>query len=140
MSSNPWIIHVKEWSKANNLSYGCAIGKQECKEAYQKKKNKINLEMAKKPASIRQAFPKRKTTAVSKEAPKEAPKVSNKKVSKTEIDKIAKDIEDLREKAGKIAEMKGRVTKEVSKMLEQIKTLEKERLDLRRLFKQQQKK
>ena len=136
MSSNPWIIHVKEWSKANNLSYGCAIGKQECKEAYQKKKNKINLEMAKKPASIRQAFPKSKT----KIAPAPVSEVSNKKVSKAQIDKMAKDIEDLREKAGKIAERKGRVTKEVSKMLEQITTLEKERLDLRRLFKQQQKK
>jgi hypothetical protein len=135
MSSNPWVIHVKEWSKANNVSYGCAISKPECKEAYQKKKNKTNREIAKKPASIRQAFPKSKTTAVSKEAPK----VSNKKVSKAQIDKMAKEIEDLREKAGKIAETKGRVTKEVSKMLEKVTTMTREKIRLVKLFKQQQK-
>jgi DNA phosphorothioation-dependent restriction protein DptG len=135
MSSNPWVIHVKEWSKANNVSYGCAISKPECKEAYQKKKNKTNLEIAKKPLSILQAFTKIKTTAVSKQAPK----VSNKKVSKAQLDTMAKDIEDLREKAGRIAEREGRMTKEVTKMLEKIKTMTKERLDLRRLFKEQQK-
>ena len=130
---NAWIEHVKEWSKENNLSYGCAISKPECKEAYQKKKNKTNLEIAKKPASIRQAFPKSKTTAVSKEAPK----VSNKKVSKAQIDKMAKDMEDLREKAGRIAEREGRMTKEVTKLLEKVTKMGYEKLAMVKLFKQQ---
>jgi hypothetical protein len=32
-----WIEFVKEWSKDNNLTYGCAMSKPECKNAYHKK-------------------------------------------------------------------------------------------------------
>ena len=33
---NPWIEHVKLWSKANNRSYGCAISDPACASAYTK--------------------------------------------------------------------------------------------------------
>jgi hypothetical protein len=36
---NPWVAFVKEYSKNNNISYGCAISKPECKEQYYKKKD-----------------------------------------------------------------------------------------------------
>ena len=32
--SNPWITHVKEFAKRNNVSYGCAISMPECKNNY----------------------------------------------------------------------------------------------------------
>jgi len=130
---NPWIIHVKEWSKANNKSYACSISEVACKEAYQKKKTRTNLEKAKKPSSIRQAFPKQKT-------PKESSPNITGTVSKTKIDKMQKDIEELREKAGRIAEDKGRVTQEVTKLMEKIKKLTMERLQLVKEYKKQQKK
>ena len=40
MSSNPWILHVKKWSKLNNEAYSCAISNPKCKEAYYKKEVK----------------------------------------------------------------------------------------------------
>jgi hypothetical protein len=33
---NKWIEHVKAFASKNNLSYGCAISKPECKSSYQK--------------------------------------------------------------------------------------------------------
>ena len=37
---NPWVQHVKKWSKQNNVSYGCAISLPECKESYKKQPQK----------------------------------------------------------------------------------------------------
>ena len=37
---NPWVQHVKKWSKQNNVSYGCAISLPECKAAYKKQPQK----------------------------------------------------------------------------------------------------
>lgn len=34
---NRWIDFVKEYAAKNNISYGCAISKPECKELYKKK-------------------------------------------------------------------------------------------------------
>ena len=34
--SNPWIEHVKDFAKRNNVSYGCAISMSECKSSYAK--------------------------------------------------------------------------------------------------------
>lgn len=34
---NRWTEFVKEYAKANDLTYGCALGKPECKEGYRKK-------------------------------------------------------------------------------------------------------
>ena len=34
--ANKWILFVKKWSAKNNMSYGCAISKPECKAAYKK--------------------------------------------------------------------------------------------------------
>jgi len=34
---NRWTDFVKEYAKANDLTYGCALGKPECKEGYRKK-------------------------------------------------------------------------------------------------------
>ena len=130
---NPWIEHVKNWSKANNVSYGCSISLPECKEAYQKKKKKANLDMAKKPASIRNAFPKRKTTV-----PEQPPKITG-KVTKEQIDKMKKEIDALVDKAGKIAEREGKVTAEVSKLLEKKNKLMMKRLMLVKEYKKQQK-
>jgi len=33
---NRWVEFVKKWASKNNLSYGCAISKPECKAAYKK--------------------------------------------------------------------------------------------------------
>jgi hypothetical protein len=32
-----WIEFVKKWAKDNNITYGCAMSKPECKNAYHKK-------------------------------------------------------------------------------------------------------
>ena len=34
---NQWVSHVKEFAADNNLSYGCALSKPECKETYRAK-------------------------------------------------------------------------------------------------------
>lgn len=34
---NQWIDHVKKFAADNNLSYGCALSKPECKETYRAK-------------------------------------------------------------------------------------------------------
>lgn len=137
MSSNPWVIHVKKWSKDNNVSYGCAISMPECKDAYQIKKNRATLEKLKKPDSIRSRFPKKEAK---KEEPKKEAKKDTGKVTKEQLDKMAKEIEALREKAGRIAEREGKVTSEVSKLMEKKDQLTKQRLMLLREYKQQQKK
>jgi len=36
--ANAWIEHIRRWSKANGVSYGCAISKPECRASYQAKK------------------------------------------------------------------------------------------------------
>jgi hypothetical protein len=41
---NAWIEHIKQFSKDNNVSYGCALSMPECKDSYKKKliQNMIN--------------------------------------------------------------------------------------------------
>ena len=34
---NRWVDHVKQFAADNNLSYGCALSKPECKETYRAK-------------------------------------------------------------------------------------------------------
>jgi hypothetical protein len=34
---NQWVSHVKQFAADNNLSYGCALSKPECKETYRAK-------------------------------------------------------------------------------------------------------
>jgi hypothetical protein len=34
---NRWVDHVKKFAADNNLSYGCALSKPECKETYRAK-------------------------------------------------------------------------------------------------------
>jgi hypothetical protein len=34
---NQWVDHVKKFAADNNLSYGCALSKPECKETYRAK-------------------------------------------------------------------------------------------------------
>lgn len=34
---NRWVEHVKSFAAKNNLSYGCALSKPECKETYRAK-------------------------------------------------------------------------------------------------------
>ena len=36
--SNKWIDHIKKFAKENNISYGCALSDQECKNSYKKMK------------------------------------------------------------------------------------------------------
>ena len=31
-----WVTHVKQFAADNNLSYGCALSKSECKDSYKK--------------------------------------------------------------------------------------------------------
>jgi hypothetical protein len=52
MSKNRWVDHVKSFAAKNNLSYGCALSKPECKESYRAKygvskklSKKQNIEM-----------------------------------------------------------------------------------------------
>jgi hypothetical protein len=86
---NKWITFVKEWAAKNNLSYGCAISKQECKDAYRKanplpvkgKKNLKKMETISHEELI-EAFPdttpKAKNVTIKKKEPKkkEEPKKS----------------------------------------------------------------
>ena len=37
MSKNRWVEHVRKFATDNNLSYGCALSKPECKETYRAK-------------------------------------------------------------------------------------------------------
>ena len=134
---NAWIEHVKQWSKANNVSYGCAISLPECKEAYRKNRNDETREILKKRDGLRNFFAN-KTKKTTKQEQKEQPKVSG-KVTQAQIDKMKKEIDTLVDKAGKIAEREGKVTAEVSKLLEKKNNLMMERLKMIRLLKQQQK-
>jgi len=34
--SNPWVLHVKDYAKKNDLSYMCAMSQPECKASYKK--------------------------------------------------------------------------------------------------------
>jgi hypothetical protein len=34
--SNPWVLHVKDYAKKNNLSYMCAMSQPACKASYKK--------------------------------------------------------------------------------------------------------
>ena len=81
---------------------------------------------------INSAFPKTKTQA------KPSPVITN-KITKEQIDTMAKEIEKIREKAGRIAEREGKMTKEVKKLLESVNKKTKERMDLRRAYTLQQK-
>lgn len=38
---NPWIEHVRRWSKANSVSYMCSVSMPECREEYQAKKSAV---------------------------------------------------------------------------------------------------
>jgi predicted metal-binding transcription factor (methanogenesis marker protein 9) len=38
---NPWILHVKQFAKKNNLQYGCAISNPECAKEYKMNKGKV---------------------------------------------------------------------------------------------------
>lgn len=53
---NPWVLHVKEFSKKNKLSYGCAITNDECKKEYQKKKKMPFSKMMKSIQDDRKTF------------------------------------------------------------------------------------
>jgi hypothetical protein len=35
---NPWIEHIKRFSKKHNITYACALSKAECRESYKQKK------------------------------------------------------------------------------------------------------
>jgi hypothetical protein len=35
--ANQWTTHVKDYAQRNNLSYGCALSKPECKAEYREK-------------------------------------------------------------------------------------------------------
>jgi len=52
-TNNPWIIHVKQYAKDNNMSYGCAISK--AKETYVRPAgSKPSKSKAKKPVEIKE--------------------------------------------------------------------------------------
>ena len=37
---NPWIEHIKNYAKKNNITYGCALSLPDCKNTYKKKSEK----------------------------------------------------------------------------------------------------
>ena len=41
---NPWILHIKEYAKKNNVSYACALSKPDIKEGYQTSSKKSKKE------------------------------------------------------------------------------------------------
>jgi len=133
--------HCKAISKMNKdelfteaKNHGFLHEKAGIKKRQNKKTEQKTEQEVKQPASIRNAFPKKK-----REIKQEAKKPTG-KVSKDMIDKIQKRIDELREKAGKIAETKGRVTSEAKKMLDKMKELQKQRLLMMREYKQSLKK
>ena len=44
---SPWIQHIKDFAAQNNLSYGCAMSKPECKASYKSKKESASLKSSK---------------------------------------------------------------------------------------------
>ena len=46
--ANKWIQHIKDYAKRNNMSYGCALSSEGCKNEYNKKKLKKNKKKLKK--------------------------------------------------------------------------------------------
>jgi len=60
---NAWVEHVRRWSKANGVSYMCAISKPECKAAYTGGKEKklfkeINMERLRRAKRAAESKPK----------------------------------------------------------------------------------
>ena len=46
--ANKWIQHIKDYAKRNNMSYGCALSSEGCKNEYNKKKVKKEQKEVKK--------------------------------------------------------------------------------------------
>lgn len=42
---NAWVEHVRAWSKANGVSYMCAVSKPECSAAYRSAPKKLRVKM-----------------------------------------------------------------------------------------------
>lgn len=40
---NPWLTHLKEWTKANNVNYATALKDPKCKEAYWVRKRQVTI-------------------------------------------------------------------------------------------------
>lgn len=51
---NKWVEHVKQWSAENNMTYGCAVSKPECREAYHKKNLTKKYEKEQQPKEMEQ--------------------------------------------------------------------------------------
>ena len=91
--SNPWVLHVKDYAKKNNLSYMCAMTTPDCKASYKKptpvKKIKT-IEV--KPTTV----PKVVVTAKPIEIPTPVKKIKTTAVNPTTVPKVvvtAKPIE-----------------------------------------------
>lgn len=70
---NKWTTFVKEWAAKNNLSYGCAMTKPECKEEYSKANPKQIKTPKKRQSKVKAtAKPKLKSKDVSYETLQEA--------------------------------------------------------------------
>jgi len=84
---NQWITFVKDYAQKNNLSYGCAISKPECKINYQKMKN--NKKIASDPNYIKTMKENKKNIA---EQLKETVGMMNNDINQN----IAKKIDDIK--------------------------------------------
>ncbi len=49
MPGNPWVEHVKQFSRQKGVSYGCAVSDPECKASYVKSPGKPRASRAPKP-------------------------------------------------------------------------------------------
>ena len=79
---NSWIIHLKAYSKQNNIPYAAAISDPKCRELYLNSKNPKSAEPV--PAEFTETVPESKPAPVVEEPLVEKPKKKRKKRKKVE--------------------------------------------------------
>ncbi len=94
---NAWVLHVKQWSKDNHLSYACSLSMPECSASYkQSKGQKID--------------------------PKVAPKIDPKDKAHSDLIRIAEHSKKLKPKAEPVEEprVEGTVVKRRSRQVVEV--------------------
>lgn len=85
--ANDWVNHIKEYAKRNNISYGCALSLEDCKNEYKIKKGLKEVQKVKEKKKEPKLKEVQKVEEKKKEPKiKEVPKVEEKDI----IDKLDK--------------------------------------------------
>ncbi len=130
---NKWTEFVKDWASKNNMSYGCAMTKPECKEAYRaanpkvskstKRRNKLKgvkeIPFEKLEEAFHSTEPKKKNISIKKKVkeipfekleeafPSTEPKKKNISIKKKEpVSKVRTEVEKIEKKMEKKKEPK----------------------------------